>query len=284
MNIKKLADYVWVLPVLLVLTTLILFPLIQTLIISFFHQSVGGAQRFVGFDNYAGIFKSGAFFGALGRTVTFTVPAILLKLVIGMSVALILTNPFKGRNLLRTWLFIPWSIPYFAAGILAIWIFRMNGAMNLIFSKLGLDPVYWLGPKLAMASVIAVNTWKGFPFFMVGLLAGLQVIPTERYEASAIDGANGFQQFLHVTVPGVKNVLLIITVLSTIWTFSQFESIFVITMGGPGRATETLSIAVYKRAFGQYNFSGASAMAVMALPFFMFLIYWLVRLTQRGEE
>ena len=270
---KKIINYVWILPVITVLTVLILLPLVQTIVASFFHSTIAHGSRFVGFHNFHAIMKSGEFFSAFLRTVIFTIPAILLKLTLGLTAAIILNNSFHGRNLFRTWLFVPWTIPHFACGILAIWIFRMNGAMNLILSKIGIHPVYWLGPQLAMASVIMVNVWKGIPFFMVGILAGLQVIPNERYEASAIDGASGIQQFIYVTVPGIRNVLLIITVLSTIWTFSQFESIFVITMGGPGNATETLAISVYMKAFGESNFSQASAIAVMALPFFLFLIF-----------
>jgi ABC-type sugar transport system permease subunit len=119
---------------------------------------------------------------------------------------------------------------------------------------------------------------------MITILAGLQVIPRELYEAAEIDGATGAQQFRYVTLPGLRDVILIATLLSTVWTFAQFENIYVLTRGGPGTATETLSILVYKLAFGMFNLSLGSAAAVLSLPLFLFFIYWLVKLVRKESE
>ncbi|MBN2551187.1 MAG: sugar ABC transporter permease [Spirochaetales bacterium] len=282
--LNRIKDYLWIAPVLVVITLLMLYPLLRTLWLSFQDKSPGGEAVFTGLRNFVIIFQRGIFVGAFLRTFLFTIPAIAMKLLLGMAAALILNRSFRGRNMLRSFLFIPWTIPLFAGGILFIWIFRMNGGLNLILLRLGLKPVFWLGPLLAMPSVISLNIWKGFPFFMVGILAGLQVIPKDLYEASAIDGATGIQQFFYVTLPGLRDVVLIVTILSTIWTFAQFENIYIMTGGGPGTATEVLSVSVYNHAFTRYNFPVASAIAVTALPVFLALIIWLTLLVRREYE
>ncbi len=278
---KKIVPYLWVAPVLGVIALFMLFPLFQTFWESFHISATDGTKEFVGFENYKELWISRVFIGAVVRTVTFTLPAVILKLIIGMTAALILNKAFPGRNIIRSWLFIPWTIPLFAGGILFVWLLRMTGGLNLMLGKLGIPPVFWLGPDFAMMSIIFLNVWKGFPFFMISILAGLQVIPKSLYESAQIDGASGLQQFLHVTVPSLRNVVLIASLLSAVWTFAQFENIYILTGGGPGAATETLSILVYKLAFGRYNFPMASAAAVLALPLFLFFILWLVKFVRK---
>lgn len=278
---KKIMPYLWVAPVLGVIALFMLFPLFQTFWDSFHATTSDGTKEFVGFENFRELWISGSFIGAVVRTLIFTLPAVILKLFIGMIAALILNKAFPGRNIIRSWLFIPWTIPLFAGGILFVWLLRMSGGLNLMLGKLGVPPVFWLGPDFAMVSIIFLNVWKGFPFFMISILAGLQVIPKSLYESAQIDGASGLQQFLHVTVPSLRNVILIAGLLSTVWTFAQFENIYILTGGGPGVATETLSILVYKQAFRRYNFPMASAAAVLALPLFLFFILWLVKFVRK---
>jgi multiple sugar transport system permease protein len=278
---KKIAPYLWVAPVLGVIALFMVYPLIQTFWDSVHSTNPDGTRVFIGLQNFRELWTSGTFVAAVVRTLTFTLSAVILKLFIGMTAALILNQTFWGRNLIRSWLFIPWTIPLFAGGILFLWLLRMTGGLNLMFGKLGIPPTFWLGPQFAMISIIVLNVWKGFPFFMITFLAGLQVIPKSLYEVSQIDGASRLQQFLYVTLPSLRNVMLIACLLSTVWTFAQFENIYVLTGGGPGAATETLSILVYKLAFGRYNFPMASAAAILALPLFLFFIFWLVKLVRK---
>jgi ABC-type sugar transport system permease subunit len=281
---RQIVPYLWVAPVVGVISLFMLFPLFQAVWDSLHAGSAGGQKAFVGLRNFRELMATGTFPGAVYRTLVFTLWASILKLVIGGAAALILNRPFRGRNLLRSWLFIPWTIPLFAGGILFLWLLRTSGGLNLMLERLGIFPVFWLGPDHAMQSIIFLNVWKGFPFFMITILAGLQVIPRELYEAAEIDGATGAQQFRYVTLPGLRDVILIATLLSTVWTFAQFENIYVLTRGGPGTATETLSILVYKLAFGMFNLSLGSAAAVLSLPLFLFFIYWLVKLVRKESE
>jgi len=282
---KKLTPYFWILPVIIVVTILIIFPLIWTVVISFQTKLIGAPGTFSGFKNYINVWKSGEFLEALWKSLYFTIPSIILKLLIGLGAALSLNQNFKGRNIIRSWLFIPWTIPRFAVAIMFIWIFRANGGLDLMLNKIGiLTTPFWLGPNLVMPTMIFVNVWKGFPFFMVGILSGLQSIPTDIYEAATIDGANTTQLFRHITLPLIRNVTLIVTTLSTIWTITEFDVIFLITGGGPGTASQTLPILTYVKAFREYNLGEAAALAVLSLPILLALIIWIVNLTRKGGE
>jgi len=282
---KKLTPYFWILPVIIVVTILIIFPLIWTVVISFQTKLIGAPGTFSGFKNYINVWKSGEFLEALWKSLYFTIPSIILKLLIGLGAALSLNQNFKGRNIIRSWLFIPWTIPRFAVAIMFIWIFRANGGLDLMLNKIGiLTTPFWLGPNLVMPTMIFVNVWKGFPFFMVGILSGLQSIPTDIYEAATIDGANTTQLFRHITLPLIRNVTLIVTTLSTIWTITEFDVIFLITGGGPGTASQTLPILTYVKAFREYNLGEAAAIAVLSLPILLALIIWIVNLTRKGGE
>lgn len=276
--------YVWVAPVVLVIALLIIFPLLWTFWTSFQSKLIGGPATYIGLGNYISILSAGTFQASLLKSLYFTVPSIILKLFIGLMAALILNRTFWGRNFFRTWLFIPWTLPRFAVAIIFIWILRQGGGLNLVLQQFGLPPVFWLGPNLAMLSMIAVNVWKGFPFFMVGILSGLQTIPKDHYEAASIDGASAWQQFHYITLPSVRNVILIISLISTIWTFSEFDVIFLLTGGGPGSATEVLPILTYVTAFRRYDLGQAAAIAVLTVPVFLALIIWLVRLVVGKEE
>lgn len=283
MNVQKLSSYVWVVPVLVTITGLVLLPLLWTVWMSFQQKTVGGQAVFIGLQNFHTILSSGVFFSSFLKSLTYTIPAIALKLILGMALAIILNKPFRGRNLLRVWFFIPWTIPRFAVAIIFLWLLTYSGGMNLFLSKLGLSPVFWLGPERALAAVTAINVWKGYPFFMVGILAGLQVIPDELYEAAAIDGASGFQSFFYVTLPGLKDAILIISALSTIWTFAEFDIVYLLTGGGPGDATNILPVLTYLTAFRKYNMGQASALAMLALPVYLLLIFGLVKMIRKGK-
>ncbi len=265
----------------LLLSFLMIVPLIWTAWLSFQEKTVGGEAIFIGFGNYIDVLKKGDFFDGLWKSLYFTVPSIFFKLLLGLAAALVLNRPFRGRNIIRTWLFIPWTIPRFAVAIMFIWFFRRGGGLDLMLYQFGVNPPFWLGPKMVMPTMIFVNVWKGFPFFMVGILAGLQSIPREIYEAAAIDGANKVQIFWRITLPLLKNVVLILVILSTIWTFSEFDVIYLMTQGGPGTASETLPILTYVRAFRLYDMGEAAAISVLTLPIFLVLILSLVRLTGR---
>ncbi len=150
-----------------------------------------------------------------------------------------------------------------------------------MLAHVGVAPVFWLGSEMALFSGIIANIWKGFPFFMVSLLAGLQAIPKELYEAAQVDGASPLQQFLHVTLPGLRNVILIVCTLSTLWTFGLFELLYILTGGGPGDASKVLPIRVYETGITMYQFGKGAAMAILTVPLISLWAFILVRLTRR---
>jgi len=278
---KRFEPYMYMAPAVLIIAFIIIFPLIYTLYISFASKLIGREITSFGFFNYAKVFSEGRFFSSFGKSLFFTVISVFMKFVIGLALALILNRNFRGRGLVKGYFFLPWCIPWFTTAILFLWMFRFSGGVNTMLTRAGLSPVFWLSERLALVTGIFANIWKGFPFFMISFLAGLQAIPKELYEAAKVDGAGPFQQFLHVTLPGLRNVILITCTLSTLWTFGLFDLLYVMTRGGPGDASKVLPILVYETGIRQYEFGKAAAMAVLTLPVVLLLVFVLVRLTRR---
>lgn len=278
---KRLEPYVYIAPAVLVVAAVLVFPLLYTFYMGFAEKTLGREIGGFGLQNYKEVLSEGRFFSSLGKSLIFTATAVFAKLVIGLALALVLNRSFRGRNLFRAYFFLPWAIPWFTVAILFLWLFRLTGGINTMLEAIGVFPVFWLGPDLALVSGIIANIWKGFPFFMVSLLAGLQAIPKELYEAAQVDGASPFQQFLYVTLPGLRNVILIVCTLSTLWTFGLFELIYIMTGGGPGDASKVLPILVYETGISMYQFGKGAAMAILTVPLILLWVFILVRLTRR---
>lgn len=207
------------------------------------------------------------------NTLTFVAVSVAGHLVLGLSLALALNARLPGRPLFRVLAILPWTIPDVIVGIIWRWLLHpLYGPVNALLSALGLTPLQWLAdPTLAMPSLIAVNLWRGTAFVMLILLAGLQAIPPEWYEAASIDGAGGLQQFRHVTLPGLRASLIVVLALDTIWEFRRFGLVASMTGGGPGIETEVLSTFIYKQYFDHFRFEAGSATAVV-LALFIFVI------------
>lgn len=278
---KTARDYLYVLPAVLIVGFVVFFPLLYTFYMSFGEKILGQEIKVFGFQNYQQIIAQGRFLPSLARSLVFTLTAVFAKLIIGLSLALILHRSFRGRNLFRAYFFIPWTIPWFTTGILFLWLFRLTGGMNTMLQRAGLPIVFWFGPNLALFSGIIANVWKGFPFFMVSLLAGLQTIPKELYEAAQVDGASPWQQFVWITLPSLRNVILIVCTLSFLWTFGLFELLYIMTGGGPGDASKVLPLLVYETGISRYEFGNGAAMAVLTVPLILFLVMVLNRLMRR---
>jgi multiple sugar transport system permease protein len=200
--------------------------------------------------------------------------------VVGMILALTLNLNLKGQTFFRVILILPWLFPEVVVALLWKWLFNpMYGLINAALLNLGWidQPVSWLGQeKIAFAAVIIVSIWKGFPMVMMLLLAGLQNISKDLYEAASIDGATRFKAFRYVTIPGLMPVLSVTLILDTVWWFKHFNMIWILTAGGPGNATNVVSIDIFKQAFEYFQFGPASAMAVMVF-FICFLIGYVYR-------
>jgi len=281
--------YSFLAPAILVLAFVLLIPLVQAVILSFYNKPIGATATFTWLQNYSDTLIDPSFWRAAYNTLIFVVFSIIIKLILGLAIALALNQSFPGRGFARVAVLIPWALPEITACMGFIWLLDGNvGALNAILRGFGLieQNVYFLSdPKLAMPTVIAVNIWRGFPFFTLTLMAALQTIDKDLYEAADLDGANSWHKFWFITLPSIMPVLTVTTLLSTIWTTNSFTTIFVLTGGGPSDMTTTLPIYTYDQAFQGYaNLGRAAAIAVIILPLIVLMIAMLMRVMRKREE
>ena len=280
--------FLFVLPIVVLVLALVAYPFCYAIYLSMTRKFVGMAPEFVGLENYIRLASDGFFQRAVWNSVIFTFGSVIFKLVLGMAMALVLTSKIRFRNLFTGILLIPWVAPTVVTALNFLWIYDGSlGVLNYVLVKvLGILPqsVGWLSEAgTAMAAVIFVNIWRGFPFFGISFLAGMKAIPGELYEAAAVDGANAFQRFIHVTLPGLRNIAIIVVLLSTIWTFNDFAIVYILTKGGPGGATMVLPVFTYELAFGAQRLGDAIAVALYMLPPLAIVIIVLARYMRRGH-
>lgn len=260
------AGYWFVLPCFILLLGVLGFPMVMAVLNSFTPIWTKGLKGFT-FAYYKKLFNDAIFLNSLFRTVYFVGATVSLHLILGLCVALALNSAIRARRFFRVMAILPWTVPDVIAGLVWACIYDpLNGLLNDLLHRLGLiaSPVEWLAnPSLVMPSVILADVWRGYPFVMLILLAGLQTIPKEQYEAAKVDGASAFQEFLYITLPNLKQMIAIATVLDIIWQTRRFGLIWVMTEGGPARSTEILSVLAYRQYFKFFNFEYASAISVI---------------------
>jgi ABC-type sugar transport system permease subunit len=280
--------YLFVLPMVVMVLALVAYPFCYAAYLSLTRKYVGVPPVYVGFENYVRLAYDGFFRRAVWNSFVFTFASVGFKLVLGMVMALVLTSRIRYRNLFTGLLLIPWVAPTVVSALNFLWIFDASlGVLNYLLVKVFRvlpQGVGWLSePGTAMASVIFVNIWRGFPFFGISFLAGLKAIPGEQYEAAAVDGANIVQRFRHVTLPALRNIIIIVMLLSTIWTFNDFAIVYILTKGGPGGATQVLPVFTYEMAFGAQRLGEAIAVALYMLPALAMVIIVLSRYMRRSH-
>ncbi|MCS7234636.1 MAG: sugar ABC transporter permease [Armatimonadota bacterium] len=252
--------YLFVAPAVGLLVAVLVYPALTTLRLSF---SVPGG---LGARHYIQLLSDPLFWQVVRQTAVFVVASVGAHLLLGLGAALAVAGPIPARGLFRVVALLPWVVPDVVAGIVWKWILNpLYGVLNDLLLAAGLiaQPLEWLTrPGLAPLSVILANVWRGFPFVMVILLAGLQAIPQDLYEAASLDGAGPWARFRFVTLPGLRKVLVVALALDTIWEVRRFGLVQAMTGGGPGTLTEVLSTQVFKQYFHFYRFEYASAMAV----------------------
>lgn len=255
------------LPVILTLFSLVIYPLFYGFYISLFKTNLVSRWDYRGLTNYVQIFKHSDFLIYLATSFKFTIFVVGFHLIIGMTLALLLNNEFKGNLIFRVILLLPWIFPESVIALLFKWIFNpLHGIFNIALQSLGIiqESQSWLGnSSFALPVVIFVCIWKGYPMVMMMLLAGLQAIPIDSYEAAWIDGANRFDTFRYITIPSLRHVLVITLLLDTIWWFKHYALVWVLTGGGPGNDTTIVSIGIYKESFEFFEFGKAAAMSVV---------------------
>jgi multiple sugar transport system permease protein len=283
-------------PTAVLVGALVLVPIIQSMITSTTERH-GADSVFVGLANYRSLAGDGQFHTGVVNSFVFTAYAEVFKVVLGLAAALLLHRLRRGRALLTGLLLVPWVVPTVVTAF--SWRALLDpifGSVNTLLTDSGIGPLLasvhlidawpagWLSdPSLAMPSVILVNVWKGVPFFTVCFLAGLKSIPAEQYEAATIDGASPLQQFTHVTLPGLRHVITVTVTLSSIWTFNNFDLIWLLTQGGPGEVTAPYVLVAYSKAILQLQYGAGAAVTLVMLPIIAGLVFVLVRLLREDR-
>ena len=260
--------YLFVLPLLLWLAGTILYPLFSTFYLSVLNiKIIGSGGKFVGFDNYLRVLKLSHFWAASWRSLLWVLGNAILQTLLAFITALILQQKFVGRNFARVWVILPWIVPTVVVVVIWRWLLTASGGIiNYLLVSLGLvaRPIGFFSTRgRAFASVIAINSWRWFPFVTVILLAALVRIPRELYDAAGVDGASRWQQFVHVTLPGLQPVLFVMGLVGTLLSFNVFDIVWLLTGGGPASGTTTLPVLIYDTAFKKYRLSQAAAMSVI---------------------
>lgn len=264
-------------PLIFYMACVLVVPMLWSISLSFTNKTIGGSAEFIGFKNYITLLRDKEYLNSLLNTVKFTFFSIVGKLVFGVLMALALNINFRGRNLVRALLMIPWTLPNIVAVLNWRWIFSATGGIaNYLLKSLHLidKDIIWFGSAgMAMVTIVIANVWRGTPFFGISILGKLQTIPYDYYEAAAVDGANIFQRFWYITLPEIKDVILLSTLMSTIWTINEFETVWLLTGGGPNGSTQVMNVYSYKTAMTSMQLGKGIAVSVLAIPVFMILIH-----------
>ena len=281
--------YALLMPAALLMLVLVGVPFLRALWLSF-HKKLPGAEDAprIGAQNYATLLADATFWQAVKNTFIFTTGSIGSKLVLGIAIALVLNEALPLRGLWRSIVMLPYAMPTLVSVLVWKWMYNdVAGVLNYLASQARLTdhPILWLGdPNVALPAVIAVNVWRGFPFFVITILAGLQTVPQELYDAAKVDGAGAWARFRQVTVPGILPVVAVTTLFSSILTFNDFSIIWILTQGGPGNATQVLATLTYRIAIPGLELGKGVAVSVLMLPILVGLIVLLNRFISRREE
>jgi multiple sugar transport system permease protein len=282
-----LSAWLFLLPCVIVMVGLIAYPFVSAILLSFQTKLVGTPGIWVGLKNYEDLLfgrdLSAQFLGSVKVSFVFTAAATVIKFVLGMAMALLLHEKFAGRTFVRALFFLPWAIPGLIAGLTWKWMYDGSavGLLNMLVLGLGISPelVQWLGNyDLALWAVVVAVVWASTPFWAMMFLAGLQAIPAELYEAAEIDGAGVFGRFRNITMPGLANVIVITAMLSTIWTATSINFIYVLTNGGPAGATMTFPMLAYQIGVaGAQRLGTGATISLFFFPIFLLMIYFLTK-------
>lgn len=268
--LERHVAYVLVLPSALAVLVVNLYPLIYTFVISFQKYTLSTpAPTFVGLQNYARLMSDPEVWHSIQVSAIFTLLSVSLSFAIGLLLALILNRPLRGRAVIRSLFIVPWAIPAFVAALIWAWMYNDQfGIVGALLRQAGMSrPPIFLSRDYALWSLIVVMVWKSFPFQLVILLAGLQAIPADLYEAAAVDGAGAWRRFRSITVPLLRPVAVISILLAVINAFHYFPIPWILTRGGPSAATNVMPIATYQIAFGSGDLGYGAAAAYLMFAF-----------------
>jgi multiple sugar transport system permease protein len=280
----------FLLPLFALVVCLIAYPFYRAVSLSFTDKLVGYPERFVGLRNYTYLIHDDTFRLVARNSVIFTVGSVALKIVTGLAMALVLSRIRVWRNLFRGLFLLPWITSTVIIALTWRWMFDAfpgRGFFNSVLIDLGLlnHPIAFMAtPEGAMLAVIVANWWRGFPFFGVCYLAAMQTISAELYEAASVDGAGTWRRFCHITLPGLKHVMIVTILLSFIWTINDFNIVYVMTRGGPGTATQVFATYSYEVAFNQLRWGRGVTISIFLVPLLVVAIALVSRYLLREKD
>jgi len=282
---KSTIAFLMALPLILVIAILVVYPAIYSLNLATLNK---GMERFVGFDNFAFLFKRETFWMVVKQSVVFAVSAVFFKALIGFFLAHFVNNvPAKGQRKWRGMLLVPWVIPPAMSTLAWLWLFDPSySAFNWILQNLGFESVSWLGdPDWARFAVILVNVWIGAPFFLIMYLAALKSVPEQLYEAADIDGASWWQKLWYITLPMMRNIIAITALFSLIVTFANFDIVRVLTAGGPVDQTHVFATWAFQIGIESNDLPLGAAVSLFMFPILAVAATFILRdITRRGNE
>lgn len=285
-----LVPFAFLLPAIAVTAAIVLFPVVQTVWLSLHSYVIYDpeATEFIGLGNFRAVLADEVFWISLRHSLVWIVGVVALQFLLGLAAALLLNESFWWRGLARALVVIPWALPSVIIGLMWTWMYDYNvGVINDLLLRLGLveAPVAWLARSdTALGSIMLALVWQGFPFFAVTLLAGLQTVPAELYEAAEIDGAGRWRRFASITLPSIADVIATALLLRTIWVANSLDVILVMTGGGPGYATHTLPLYAFQRAYSGMEFSYGAALALVLTLMLLTVVWLYVRRASRDLD
>jgi multiple sugar transport system permease protein len=263
---SAIAAYIFIAPYLVFFAVFRIYPAVYGIGLSFGEYSLAGAFRFIGQENYAKLVEDPVFWESLRVTFKYAAISMPLTVILSVAMAQLCNRMMRGMAFYRSIFFLPAVTSPVLSGLIFVWIFSDSGPINSIFAAVGLPTVSWLQDSFwVLPSLALVSAWMNFGYNMLILLAGMLAIPQEYYEAAALDGANAWQRFWRITVPCLRPALFFVLVLETVKSFQTFDTIFVMTGGGPVRSSYTLTFMIYDQGFGYFDFGYASAVGVVLL-------------------
>lgn len=269
--------YAFLLPMLVLFIVFRIGPALAGVVLSLMDYRVAGASRFVGFENFARLMQDALFWESLRVTFTYVLISVPLVTVVALAMALLVNQPVRWQGFFRASLFLPYVTSLVMAGIVWSWMYEPGGFVNGVLGLFGLRPISWLEQEATvLPAIAAMAVWKSFGYSMMVLLSGLLAIPRDYYEAADIDGARPWSKFRFITLPLLKPALFFVLVIETIGAFQVFDAVYVMTSGGPVRASYSIVYMLYDQGFKFFNFGYASAIGVV-----LFLIILVFSLIQR---
>jgi ABC-type sugar transport system permease subunit len=275
--------YLFLLPSIMLILFIELYPFLTGLVYSFYNGSLLAQGSFIGLQNYLNTFTNPEFLHSLGFSAIFALFSVAGSYLLGLGLALLLVKNFPLRGLFRILLIVPWILPSIVTVVSWRWMIQdQYGIINVLLGWFHLGPFFFLSDgNWAVVSVIVIKVWRSFPFMMISLIAALQTIDVNIYEAAHIDGAGRWAAFRYVTFPGIRNISIILWILMMIWSVNDFDTIWLLTQGGPSHATENLTVLAYRETFTRNSVGTGATIAFISLLILMILSLLMTRLRNR---